>query len=224
MKSYTHHGQSITVPDFREASMEQVKSLVQQKKLRYVIEDSTYNPDLPAGRIIDQNPRPNSKVKQNRTIYFVVNSSTPPPVKMPDLIDNTLRQAELKISNLGLKVGKKIYQPDLAKDVVLQQMYKGKPIEPNQEILKGESIDLILGDGFGNTSMNIPDLVGLNYQEAMITLHDYGLKVGKVEKTESVGDVNRAIIYDQSPSSIDGQKLEQGSVIDIYLTALPNEI
>ena len=217
IKAYTHHGQSISVPDFRQSNMEEVKQLAKKNDLKYVVEDSTFNNDLPPGFVLDQNPRPNSRVKQNRTIYLVINSSTPPPVRMPDLIDNSLRQATLKLENLGLKVGQVTYKPDIAK-AVLEQTYKGKPIAADAQVLKGESIDLVIGDGFGNTTMQIPDLVGLSYEEAKFTLRDYGLLVGSVQKTSAVSDENTAIVYEQSPSSTSGETLEMGQTVDLYLT------
>lgn len=217
MRAYTHHGQSIPVPDFRQAKLKEVKKIANKNDLDYVIEDSAYNGDLPPGIVIDQNPRPNSQVKQNRTIYLVINSSTPPPVRMPDLIDNSLRQATLKLENMGLEVGEVTYVPDIAK-AVLEQHYNGKPIAPDSQIFKGEKIDLVVGDGFGNTTMQIPDLIGLSYAEAKITLRDYGLKVGEVNKTSSVSNADVAIVYEQVPSFTSGKTLEMGQSIDLFLT------
>lgn len=218
MKFYTNHGQSIEVPDLRETNLQDVKKLLKKKKLKVAIEDSTYSAKLAPGSVVDQNPRPNSKVKKNRTIYLVINSSTPPPVKMPNLIDNSFRQAELKIQNLGLNVGRKIYKPDVARDVVLAQQYKGKAIRPNETILKGESIDLVLGDGFGNRIMAIPHLVGLSVVEAKITLGDSGLNVGKIIQNGTIGDLNSAIVVDQSPASGNGRTLTKGNSVDIYVS------
>ncbi len=222
MRNYTNHGESIEVADYRNMTIDEAKKLIKKKKLRYAIQDSTYNGDLPPGAIIDQNPRPESKVKKKRTIYFVVNTDNPPPVKMPDLIDNTLRQAELRLSNLGLSVGKKTYKPDLARDVVLEQYYNGKQIKAGAEILKGESIDLVLGDGFGNTTMSIPNLVGLDYAEAIITLNDFGLNVGKLVQEGNITDLNKAIVFEQNPASVVGQTLQKGASIDLYVSGIPN--
>jgi len=221
LKGYTHHNEKITVPDLKEASLDQVKTILKQKKLRYKISDTAYNADIPAGAIIDQNPRPNFKVKQKRTIYLVVNSDTPPPVKMPDLIDNPIRQAEFRLQNKGLKVGKRTYKPDIAKDVVLEVLYNGKPIQPGETIYKGETVDLVLGDGFGNTTMDVPDLIGLEYQEAVAALSGYSLNPGKVVFDGDIANRNTAIVVDQSPSSSTGKKVNIGGAIDIFLTENP---
>ena len=222
MKSYTNHGNQIVVEDYRELTIETARDMIKKQKLQYSIEDSTYNADLAPGTIIDQNPKPNSSVKKKRTVYFVINSDSAPPVKMPDLIDNSLRQAELQLKNIGLELGEVSYRPDIAK-AVLEQRYRGKKIEPGAVILKGEKVDIIMGDGFGNTTMNIPDLLGLEYGEALVTLNDAGLRVGSLVKEGNISNLNSAIVFEQSPASSPGATLEQGQTIDLYVTGISTD-
>ncbi|MBX2846171.1 MAG: PASTA domain-containing protein [Saprospiraceae bacterium] len=218
---YTQHGKSITVPDLSETSIEEVKSILKKKKLRYEVADTSYNETLPAGAVIDQNPKPNSQVKQKRTIYLVINSDTPPPVSMPDLVDTSVRQAEILLKNSGLRLGERTYRPDIAKDVVLEQLYKGQPIKAGDQILKGERVDVVLGDGFGKRTMQVPDLIGLEYQEAIVALQAYSLNPGKVVFDGNSTERADAIVIDQSPSSSSGKILNMGESIDIYLTPNP---
>lgn len=218
MRAYTHHGKAMDVPNFKEMTLPEAKKLAKKNKLKVAIDDSIYQVDLLPGQIVDQNPKPESKVKKRRTIYFVINSTTPPQISMPNLVDNSYRQAKLRIENMGLVLGKKIYEPDIAKDVVLKQLHNGKPVEPGTTIAKGETIDLVLGDGFGNTTMRIPDVVGLGFAEAQISIQDAGLKVGTVHKTETVTNDKLAMVYEQSPASVAGQTLEKGQSIDLYIT------
>lgn len=214
MKSYTQHGKHIVVEDYREMTILDAKKMIKEQKLQYSIQDSSYNSELPPGSIIDQNPKPNSSVKKKRTVYFVVNSSSAPPVKMPSLIDNSLRQAELQLGNLGLVLGKVTYRPDIA-NAVLEQRYNGKVIKPGVEILKGEKVDLVLGDGFGNTTMSVPNLLGLEYGEAVIALSDAGLRVGTLHKEGDIADLNSAVVFEQEPNS---GTLKQGQSIELYVT------
>jgi len=221
MKSYTQHGTQILVDDYREMTLSDAKQKIKKQKLQYSIQDSSYNAELAPGTIIDQNPKPNSAVKKKRTVYFVINSSSAPPVKMPNLIDNSLRQAELQLNNLGLKVGKVSYQPDIA-NAVLAQKYNGKVIKPGTEILKGQLVDLVIGDGFGNRTMIVPNLLGLEYAEALIAISDAGLRVGNLVKQGDITDLNSATIIEQVPTSSSGQTLRQGQSIDLYVIENPN--
>ena len=94
----------------------------------------------PARTILEQDPEPGSKVKESRMLYLTLNAATAPPVKMPDLKDVSYRQAEAILQTFGLKVGIVTYQPDLAKNAVLKQLYKGQLIGAGEEIPKGSRI------------------------------------------------------------------------------------
>ena len=134
LDSYTHHGESITVPDLRGLTETRLVHFIEDKHLRYKIVDSLYENGKAAGTVIEQDPAPDSKVKEDRTIYLTINASKPPKVKMPSLIDVSFRQAEAILHTYGLQVGKTIYKPDLARNAVLSQLYNGATITPGTEI------------------------------------------------------------------------------------------
>ncbi|HWB63321.1 MAG TPA: PASTA domain-containing protein, partial [Chitinophagales bacterium] len=73
LQSYTRHGESITVPDLRGMTFEQVKTTLGGKNLEWEIMDSVYDMGKPPLSIVDQNPKANSKVKEGRTIYITIN-------------------------------------------------------------------------------------------------------------------------------------------------------
>src|SRR5690242_15689223 len=105
LNNYTHHGESITVPDVRGLSEEKLIRFIEDKHLQYKIVDSLFEDGKEPGTVIEQDPKPGSKVKENRTIYLTVNSSKPPKVKMPNLVDVSFRQAEAILQTFGLRVG-----------------------------------------------------------------------------------------------------------------------
>ena len=146
---YTHHGEAITVPDLRGLSPEKAVIRAEESNLLVEVVDSFYVAEKRKGTILEQNPKPNFKVKKNRTIFLTINSSTPERIKMPDLIGATLRQATAIIETYGFKTGKLSYIPDIS-NTVLVQKYKGKIIQPGQFIEKGSRIDLIIGKGERN--------------------------------------------------------------------------
>jgi eukaryotic-like serine/threonine-protein kinase len=62
------------------------------------------------------------------------------------------------IETHGLTVGKLIYVPDIAVNNVLRQQYTGKDVKPGELIIRGESIDLVLGEGLSKQTTAVPDL------------------------------------------------------------------
>jgi len=217
LNSYTHHGESISVPDLRGLKRERLESFVSDKHLRYSIVDSIFELDKPAGIVVDQDPIPDSKVKEGRTIYLTVNAGLPPKVKMPDLIDVSYRQAEAILLTFGLKVGSLIYKPDLAKNAVLGQQYRGVPIQPGTEITKGSVIDLVLGDGLGNSQVPVPNLIGLAKGEALFVLKGSSLNAGTLFYDHGVKDSLNAKVYRQFPEASDSSSINQGEAVDLYL-------
>ncbi len=215
--SYTHHGESISVPDFRGLTRDHLGSFMRGKQLHYAIVDSIFELDKIPGTVVDQDPAPDSKVKEDRTIYLTVNASLPPKIKMPDLIDVSYRQADAILQTFGLKVGNLIYKPDLAKNAVLGQRYRGSEIHPGTEIPKGSVIDLVLGDGLGNTRVSVPDLIGLTKGEALFVLKGSLLNIGSIFFDQGVRDSLSAKVYKQTPESSDSANLNQGEAVDLYL-------
>jgi beta-lactam-binding protein with PASTA domain len=217
LNTYTHHGESITVPDVRGLSEEKLARFIEDKHLRYKIVDSLFEDSKAPGSVIEQDPQPDSKVKENRTIYLTVNSSRPPKVKMPDLVDVSFRQAEAILQTFGLRVGETIYKPDLAKNAVLAQLYKGRSISPNTEIYKGSAIDLVLGDGLGNAEVPVPNLISLTRGEAMFVLKGSSLNIGTITFDQGVKNEEDAKVYRQFPEAGGNAAIKQGEAVDIFL-------
>lgn len=217
LSKYTHHGESIAVPDFRGLKKDRLESFVNSKHLHIAIVDSIFELDKIPGTVVEQDPAPDSKVKEDRTIYLTVNATLPPKVKMPDLIDVSYRQADAILQTFGLKVGNLIYKPDLAKNAVLGQRYRGSEIGPGTEIPKGSVIDLVLGDGLGNTKVAVPDLVGLTKGEALFVLKGSSLNIGTLFYDSGLKDSLFAKVYRQSPVPSDSATLSQGEAVDLYL-------
>lgn len=146
---YTRHGSFIKAPNVTGMTIANMEKTILENDLEFVIIDSIYpsHKSHIRGTVIDQEPKPNSKVKTGRKIYITVVAMMAEKVKMPELKDLTLRQATSILESYGLKVGKLTYAPDIAKNAVLNQKHKGKKIEAGTLIEKGSSIDLTLGSG-----------------------------------------------------------------------------
>ena len=85
LRYYTKHGQGLNVPSVKGLSFTQAVSKLEQLGLRYEV-DSVYIMDTPPGTVIDQDPNPNTFVKDNRTIYLTVSMNKAPNVKFPVLL------------------------------------------------------------------------------------------------------------------------------------------
>ncbi len=145
----TNHGNFKTVPDLTGKSIEVAKIDLEENDLVMKIQDSAnFNPKYPRYSVIDQDPKPNKQVKENRKIYITLNPSGYRKIEVPtSIIGKTYRQAKPTIEALGFKIGKTTFVDDLGKDVVLGLKYKGKTITPNTKLSKTSVIDVVLGNG-----------------------------------------------------------------------------
>lgn len=212
----TNHGQSITVPELSGLSVDELKTMLNDRDLRYEVSDCTYVAGVEPLTVFTQYPRPGAKVKEGRKIYVTITKLTAPMVPMPKLVDLTKRSAELALRSNGLDLGAISYKPDLAKNSVLQQLYNGQEIAAGTPVPKGAKIDLVLGDGLGNTSFDVPDVVGKPLDEARLIIKGSNLEIGTVISVEDpekeVGTVVR-----QKPEARPGERIRVGETIVLWV-------
>lgn len=222
LDNYTRHGEDILVPNYSEIHYTKLDSVFEKSSLKYTVIDSIYEPKMPKGVVLDQNPIPESKVKEGRTIYLTINATNPPMLKMPDVVDLSLRQAIAKLEDYGFALGEKHYIPDLAKDAVLRQEYQGKPIKPGSLLPKNSKIDLILGDGLQDNEVHVPYLIGMTYEEAMDAINLGSMSIGAIvaDKTmkSSKEDTMNARVYRQIPDFNPDEMWTVGDPVDIFIT------
>lgn len=148
LKSSTNHGEFVEVPDFAKMSVPDMRTTIDEAGLRYeVLDSANYNPDYPRFSIIEQNPLAGKKVKENRKIYFTVNPSGYKKVSVPDIIQNSSRNAKSKLLAVGLDVQRVTYIDQIGKDMVYYIKYKGKNISPGTKLPKTSKVELVCGNG-----------------------------------------------------------------------------
>ncbi|MFN4144338.1 MAG: PASTA domain-containing protein [Runella sp.] len=217
----TNHGQSITVPDLKGMNLRQLEDYLDERNLRYEISDCTFVAGAPPLTVIRQHPKPGMKVKEGRKIYIYITSLTAPNVKMPQLVDRTLRSAEAELARLGLQRGRIIYVPDLAQNSVLGQLYKGQPILPGTPIPQGSKIDLEVGNGIGNTEFDVPDVVGKTLDEALFILKGSNLAKPLIQYVDDPSQAPGTVVR-QNPEAGAGNKIRVGETIDLWVVGQPD--
>lgn len=215
LDSYTNHGETITVPNLMDLTIEEMEEQLDLLSLQYKLQDSTYVVDKPPMVIVGQNPKPLSKVKENRRIYLTLNSRYPPKIQMPDLREKHIDEVMLLLKSKDLKLGKRSYKPGIGENTVLEQKIDGERVIPGSMIYKGSIVDLTLAGG-QSIEINTPNLIGLNTEEAENTLYGSNLWLGGLLYDETVNDSSTALVYKQTPQK--GQQILMGEAIDIYLT------
>ena len=140
---YTNHNDYISVPNVSGMSFDEAQIRLEQAGLRSKIMDSVYNEKARAYTIVEQNPKASDMVKEDRTIYLVINTGNKPKIKAPNLVDMSLTLAKAVIKNRGLILGniEMSYDP-IGNNLVLAQQYKGQVLKEGRLIPKGSIINL----------------------------------------------------------------------------------
>ena len=221
LRVFTHHGQALTVPDLTGLTLEEVAVVTKSKNIRYAVTDSVFFKDLPKGTVVKQNPRQGMKVKEYRTIYLSMNAVNPERVTMPTVTGVSLRQARAILETYGLNLGKISYMPDIAVNNVLEQKLDNELILPGSLVIKGSTIDLVLGRGLSDQTTVVPNLVGIDVFAAKELLADRYLNYGALVYDNSVAtglDSLYAFVWKQRPEVTEEIRLQLGSNVDLWVT------
>ncbi|MFL2637506.1 MAG: PASTA domain-containing protein [Flavobacteriaceae bacterium] len=144
----TNHNQYIKVPNLEGTNFEQAIKILDESDLSYVVLDSAlYNPKYPKFSVVDQLPKSNTEVKQNRKIYLTLNPSNYGKVSIPNIIQITQRSASSALLASDLEIGEILYENNIGKDMVLQILFNGNEVNPGEMVPKKSKIDLVLGNG-----------------------------------------------------------------------------
>ncbi|MCH8568014.1 MAG: PASTA domain-containing protein [Balneolales bacterium] len=212
MPMYTNYNQGITVPDVTKLSLEEAEKLLGTYGLRYEVMDRRSNEAFPPNYVLDQAPHGNSIVKPNRKIYLTVNASVTPTAVVPDIVNLSLRNAQIQLVSHGLEVGNIEYASSRFQNSVLAQS-----IPAGNTVRRGTIVNLVVSDGLGMNRVAIPDIIGKRLAIAQREIRQSGLRVGTIEfQPTTSADPN--IILSFSPS--DSDSLFEGERIDLIVSEL----
>ncbi len=221
LPAITKHGQSITVPPLKGASIHELEATLDARHLRYQLtKDVVYLPQYPPSVVLEQYPKPGAHVKEGRRIYITLNATQAPEVAMPNLVDGSVRHARVTLKSRGLTYNTITYVVDMAQNAVLEQHYQGQPIAPGTLIPQGSKIDLIVGTGLSKQAAKVPDVQGMMLDEAELLLLDAGVRLGKVSYT--MGPTQQpGTVMGQYPSI--GSQVNPGSPVNVWIAETQEE-
>ncbi|RYD52085.1 MAG: PASTA domain-containing protein [Sphingobacteriales bacterium] len=221
----TQHGAEVNVPSVTGRPLNTALDVLQKAGFDIEI-DSSYEAGRKPLEILMQQPLPGSVVKQNRTIYLTVNKAEPPAAQMPNLVNLSFRSATLILKSHRLVLGDTIFRPDIAAGAVLEQLYNGRPVAAGTSLPQGSRITLVVGDGLGETEFNVPDVIGMTFNEGRALMMGNGLNFVPVFEG-SISDSGNAIIYNQVPSPFNEggapNRKRQGDYVDLFIKTDPTQ-
>lgn len=145
LRVFTRHGREFEMPSFIGQNAQELTQRGKSEGFVFEVSDNLYENGKEAGTVLKQDPAPGEKVKKGRKVYLTVAAAEPPTIKMPELHDISLRQAQLILDSQGLLLDKVIEKPSPYENAVLDVLYRGHSIFAGTEIKMGEKITLVIG-------------------------------------------------------------------------------
>lgn len=147
LEAYTHHGEGIEIPNLYGMDVDEAADKLQAMNLSVEVTDTGYVKTMDANCILVQMPGAGTKVKEGRTVYVTINSTTSPRLKIPDIIDNSsYREAQARLTAVGFQLGEpKVI--DGERDWVYGLIVDGRDMHNGDMVSIESLLTLVIGNG-----------------------------------------------------------------------------
>lgn len=225
LKKYTNHGQKLELPDYVGTQFDEAAKDADDKSFQLIVDDSLHIVGKSGGEVLDQNPKPYSRVKEDRKIYVTTSKYIADEVtNLPALYGRDYQDKKRELEYLDITCTIRDYQYDPGEpDHILEVWYDGKRIISRSgksskiNIKKGDTLEFVLSSK-GGGQIEIPDLKCKKLEIARFILDNSELQLGIVSQDGEIEDMENAYIVDQSPSFTSGASINMGSPINVTLS------
>ncbi len=227
LKIYTHHGQKLELPDYREMHVDEAKIDAKKHSFEILVNDSIFKVGVEGGIILNQNPNPGSMVKEMRKVYVDIsryNATTNTLQDLPVMYGREFNGVKRSLSHLEIESEIKSYKYDAGEaDHILEVWYNGEQIDGKAgrkndvEIETGGTMSFVLSKKEGG-EIKIPDLTCERLGNAKWKLQISKLKLGRIEKRGLITvPLDSAYIVQQMPSYTDSSSIQMGESINVLI-------
>ena len=205
MPVYTRQNQNKVMMDVKNRNLNDAIKLLKSENYRYEVSDTLYTNKFSLGTIIDQYPKPNTRVKSGRTVRLKI-AHPEKSVAIPNLIGQSRRSAELELNQMGLIIDTVYteYNPEYPNGTIAWQYPKA-----GDRRKKGMGIQITVSKGMPPNFFQVPNLIGLSINQAKDLIFKSRLKVGKISYHQD---------QDLVPYTVLDQSIKDGTVLDVSAT------
>ncbi|MGM0419396.1 MAG: Stk1 family PASTA domain-containing Ser/Thr kinase [Bacillota bacterium] len=134
----------VEVPDLTGLSPEEAEQVLDDSNLDYhIAEETVPDAEIPEGNIASQTPSAGDTIRETREIRLIL-SSGPETGEIPELSGLTLREASLRLENLGYEIGEIEY--DFSSEYREDHVIRSIP-DSGEELSLSEEVSLVVSQG-----------------------------------------------------------------------------
>lgn len=205
--------QEIALPNLIGKTEAEARKAVQDMGLKFEVKSETTDSSKPYG-VLSQDPQSGMTVKQNSTVYVVLNVDSK-ATKLDSYVGMKLEEIESKVKELGLKIEVDYVDDDSEENTILAQ----NPIA-GSSITEGDTLYLSISNGKGAEENLVPNVLGMNFEDAKKMLEEKGLIVKDAVYVASE-ETERDRVLSQSIEA--NQTFENGDTIELNVSKGPEE-
>jgi len=204
MPQLIHGRGEVRVPDLANLSVEQAEQSLRQLGLRLSRSGERFDPAVPRGLVLQQDPPAQTAVRSGRRVLVVV-SLGEEFSSVPQLFGVSLRGARVLIERTGLTVGGLTRAPstDVGEGLVVATDPPAESVLP-----RGAPVGLLVSSGSAGESFVMPELLGRDLVAVRRQLEALGFRVLSPEGTGA-----RGMIIVQQPAP--GLCVDRGTVVTL---------
>lgn len=169
------------------------------------------------GMVIRADVSTGTKIDANSTVTITVSAGRK-GIEVPDVSGVSYAEAVTILQQKGFSANKvESYSADVEKGNVVSQLPKAGEKAPS-----GSAVTVTVSLGKEETKVRVPNVIGLDEEDATISLVEAGLTPGSVEEVNNEDPALNGLICYQSYSV--GSYVEAGTVVDLRLSIGPKQI
>lgn len=207
----------IEVPTVLNLNQSQAINELERRGLKANISLTEESDEYEIGKVMSQDPNPNSKVERGTQVNLVISKGR--EVEVPDLRNMTIAQAEEVLKEAGLRLGRTLTQKSdsVEKDLIISQ-------DPRSysKLQAGTEIDVTVSTGPDGRveTIEVPNVLGHTEQDARSILNKAGLTIKNVNYYNS-DNTGQGLVMNQSIAG--GVRVAKDSQIEISISTGPKE-
>ena len=194
MPQFIHSGSEVKVPDLANLTFEQAEKQVAAVHLQLSRAGERFDPSVPSGFILSQDPSEGTPVRGRKRVMVVV-SLGEEYSSVPAVFGESIRGARLLIEHAGLTVGGSTRAPSAE---VGEGLIAGSDPPAESVLPRGTAVGLLVSTGTGGELYMMPDLLGREIGGVRRQLEALGFRVLVPPSVPSLGTI---VFQDPPPGS-----------------------
>lgn len=206
----------VSVFDVTGMTVEEATTKLEEIGLSLEVDKEVSSSDYGEGLIVSQEPLPDMIVKTGKTIKVNVSKGMEEGT-VPNVIGKTLSDAVFLLESYGYaKGGVSEEYSEMPIGVIIRQSPKA-----GEKVEDGTSVSMVVSLGEEVYTTTVPNMIGLDVDQAKEALEREGLALGNIDYAPSnTFPMNLVIGQSFSP----GDSVDSGTPIDLTISAGPDEI